>query len=76
MRFKKVAKKKEVERTTMPIIETPIIFEPFITTDKKLVDKLQKKFTIKNVSLNRETNVRTFEFLETKDTIEKFLKEG
>lgn len=48
-------------------------YEPFVTSDHKLVEKLQDKFTIKNISLNKDAETRTFTFNATRLEVEAYL---
>lgn len=47
--------------------------EPFITTDKLLAEKLQDKFSFKNISLNKDNETRTFTFNATRLEVEAYL---
>lgn len=72
---KHIFQKKEKAQVSEPVIKEPeaVVDDPFITTDSKLVEKLQDKFSIKSISYDRETELRTFIFNATRPEVETFI---
>ena len=67
-----IVKEKPEEQIGAELVKQEII--PFVTTDALLVEKLQNKFFIKNISYNRKNEIRTFEFNISKEEVDNYLK--
>lgn len=82
MKFKKKEQKKEERREAKQEIKpevTPVIpvnASLFVTTDARIVQKLQDMFTIKSVNMERVLGeeVLTYTFNATVTEVENFLK--
>lgn len=62
---------QKVKEESIPVNK----IEPFVTTNSEIVEKLQNKFNIRSISLDKDTGVRTFTFEAGRNEIEEYLRE-
>ena len=65
----KIEPKVEIKKVE-PIVQKVV---SYITGDTKVVEKIQDKFPIKNISMDPEGK-RTFEFIATEEEVKNYLK--